>query len=40
MEDSLATALRHSQGQAQATYDRRTENEKKAAALELAMFFS
>ena len=35
MEDSLATALRHSQGQAQATYDRRTANEKKAAVLEL-----
>ena len=39
MKDSLATALRQSQGQAQAIYDQRMANEKKAAALELAMFF-
>ena len=36
MKDSLAAALRHSREQAQRTYDRRTANEKKAAALELA----
>lgn len=36
MKDSLAAALRHSREQAQSTYDRRTANEKKAAALELA----
>ena len=35
MKDSLAAALRHSRGQAQATYDRRTANQKKALALEL-----
>ena len=36
MKESLAAALRHSREQAQHTYDRRTANEKKAAALELA----
>lgn len=36
MKDSLAAALRHSREQAQGTYDRRTANERKAAALELA----
>ena len=36
MEDSLAAALRHSQGQVQATYDWRTANEKRAAVPELA----
>lgn len=36
MKDSLAAALRHSKEQAQSTYDRRTANERKAAALELA----
>lgn len=36
MKDSLAAALRHSREQAQSTYDRRTANERKAAALELA----
>ena len=36
MKDSLAAALRHSREQAQATYDRRTATERKAAALELA----
>ena len=36
MKDSLAAALRHTREQAQRTYNRRTANEKKAAALELA----
>ena len=36
LKDSLATALRHSREQAQNTYDWRTANEKKAAALDLA----
>lgn len=36
LKDSLAAALRHSREQAQNTYDRRTANEKKAAALDLA----
>lgn len=36
MKDSLAAALRHSREQAQTTYDRRTANERKSAALELA----
>ena len=36
MKDSLAAALRHSREQAQSTYDRRTANQKKALALELA----
>ena len=36
MKDSLAVALRHSREQAQTTYDRRTANQKKAAALQFA----
>lgn len=36
MKDSLAASLRHSREQAQSTYDRRTHNTKKAAAMELA----
>lgn len=36
MKDSLAASLRHSREQAQLTYDRRTHNDKKAAAMELA----
>ena len=36
LKDSLAAILRHSRDQVQTTYDRRTANEKKAAALELA----
>lgn len=36
MKESLAAALRHSREQAQSTYDRRTANQKKALALELA----
>ena len=36
MKESLAAALRHSRQQAQSTYDRRTANQKKALALELA----
>ena len=36
MMESLAAALQHSREQAQHTYDQRTANEKKAAALELA----
>lgn len=36
MKDSLAACLRHSREQAQNTYDRRTANERKTAALDLA----
>ena len=36
LKDSLAVALRHSREQAQTTYDRRTANQKKAAALQFA----
>jgi len=36
MKESLEAALRHSRKQTQSTYDRRTANEKKALALELA----
>ena len=36
LKDSLAVALRHSRQQAQSTYDRRTANQKKAAALQFA----
>ncbi len=36
MKDSLAAALRHSRETAQSTYDRRTADERKSAALELA----
>ena len=35
-KDSLAACLRHSQQQAQKTYDRRTVNERKTIELELA----
>ena len=35
-KDSLAACLRHSQQQAQKTYDRRTANERKTIELELA----
>ena len=36
MKDSLAACLRHSREQAQHTYDRRTANQKKTPALDLA----
>ena len=36
LKNSLAAALRHSREQAQRTYDRRTANEKKQMAVELA----
>ena len=36
MKDNLAACLRHSRQQAQKTYDRRTANERKTMALELA----
>lgn len=36
LKDSLAAALRHSRQQVQNTYDRRSANDKKAAALTLA----
>ena len=36
MKESLAVALRHSREQAQKTYDRRTANQKRAAALQFA----
>ena len=36
MKESLAACLRHSREQAQKTYDRRTANERKKMALELA----
>ena len=36
MKDSLAVALRHSREQAQSTYDRRSVNQKKAAAFQFA----
>ena len=36
MKDSLAVALRHSREQAQSTYDRRTANQKKEAAVRFA----
>jgi len=36
MKESLVAALRHSREQVQSTYDRRTANQKKVLALELA----
>lgn len=40
LKDSLAAALRHSRAQAQRTYDKRTSNEKKQPALDLAREFA
>ena len=36
MKDSIASSLRHSRSRAEKTYDRRTQHEKKTAALSLA----
>lgn len=40
LKASIAAALRHSQGQAQRTYDRRTANEKKQLAVDMAREFA